>query len=186
MRIRQLTITTLCALAACPRPAPAFDPTIVPATAPAAVVDDEQALFVFPAADSLVPCSYGRREPDMVHYSWTVSISVSEEDWYVIDVWPNISDTATGRGPDRDLAMILSAARPRVGRVGGEPPLLHDVLDTSHVEVRALDGRVVVRLTDAALVRRLFARRPAIVRFIACHQGNDQWMREVPVRYSRM
>ena len=184
--LRQLATATLCVLAACARPAPPFDPAIIPATAPAALVEDKQALFVFPAATSLVPCSYGRnREPDAVRYSWTISVAASEDEWYVIDVWPVIRDTTTAHHAALDLAVILSAARPRVGRVSGGPPMLHDVLDTSHAEARALDGRVVVRLTDAALVRQLFARRPATVRFIACHQGNDQWTREVPVRYGR-
>ena len=187
MRVRHITTATLWLFAACARPAPPFDAAIVPEIAPAALVDDDQALFVFPAPDSLQPCTYRRYgEPNAALYSWTINVDGPEQGWYVIDVWPAIRDTPTGRGRVLDLATILSMAHPIVGRAWGEPPMMTDVLDTTHVEARALDNRVVVRLTRSALVRRLFARRPETVRFVACHDGNDRWNRQVPVRYGRI
>ena len=139
---------------------------------------------MFPAASSLLPCSYRRHsDPQLRLYSWTVNIGGPGQDaWYAIDVWPAVPDTA-GSDAAWSLAAILKNVRPYVARVGGEPPLTLDVVDSNHVHAAAIGGQVVIRLTSKATIARLFAQHTATVRFIACRNGNDSWNTEVVVHY---
>src|SRR5690348_3623178 len=132
-----------------------------PPTGPSARISPKEATFVFPAASSLLPCSYRRHsDPQLRLYSWTVNIGGPGQDaWYAIDLWPAVPDTAASDAA-WSLAAILKNVRPYVARVGGEPPLTLDVVDSTHVHAAAIGGQVVIRLTSKITIARLFAQHP--------------------------
>ena len=131
---QRLVIATIFVVAGCTHSSVSAYSEPLP-TGPAARVAPRVAEFVFSADSSVQPCSYRRHnDPQLRLYSWTVDVGGPDQpEWYAVDVWPAVPDSAA-----LSLATILKAAQPSVVRLGGEPPLTLEFVDTTHVE--AHDG----------------------------------------------
>jgi len=105
------------------------------------LVRPDQAIFVFPAPNSLQPCHYQRAADSSLRlFGWTVHVGgPSTPEWYALDVWPAVPDSIVNGTPVA-LPTILQMAQPEVARVGGEPPIFRETIDRTHVAVILTGG----------------------------------------------
>jgi len=114
-------------------------------------------------------------------YAWTVRLDRNEP-WNGIAVRAVVPESVGD--PGRSLSTILQYAQVSVSRMEGSPPALVAAVDSTNMMAFAVgDTALVVRLTDRAAIRRVGRGRPLTAYLTGCVDGNDAWVREVPVNY---
>lgn len=146
---------------------------------PEAVVTPDEATFSFPS--QVRPDSSCAREgaPGTHVYFWLVRVHDPQR-WYSIDVFARRPDPIAAR--DTAWAEALEFADPRVARVGGEPAMVLEIVEsTATAPVRR--DRMVVRVRNPEVIDEVFNHRPRTVVFQACTRAEPHWERTVPVLY---